>query len=108
MQLKLQSIHLLWNLLFELHTYLKNPSMKYFNILRTNEKSYEMSSSYGVNSTSIRMVSTFRPSSRIAFLPSSDCSNFRNFATSGISAIRPVELGFLESRKVRHSIPSFP
>ena len=31
--------------------------------------------SYGVNSTNIRIVSTFKPSSRIAFLPSSDCSN---------------------------------
>jgi hypothetical protein len=35
----------------------------------------DLFSSYGVNSTNIRIVSTFKPSSRIAFLPSSDCSN---------------------------------
>jgi hypothetical protein len=63
---------------------------------------------YGVNSTKIRIVSTFRPSSLIAFLPSSDCRNSRNFAMSGISAITPVAFGFSGSRKFRHLTPSFP
>ena len=54
---------------------------------------FDRLSNYGVNSTSIRIVSTFRPSSRIAFWPSSEYSNSRNFAMSGISAMRPVALG---------------
>lgn len=63
---------------------------------------------YGVNSTNICIVSTFRPSSRIAFWPSLDCSNSRNFPISGISAKTPVTLKLLGSRKLRHLIPSFP
>lgn len=36
---------------------------------------FDLLPSYGVNSTNIRIVSSFKPSSRIAFLPSSDRSN---------------------------------
>ncbi len=57
-------------------------------------------SGYGVNSTSIRIVSTFRPSSRIAFWPSSDWSNSWNFSISGISAMMPVAFGVVGIAKV--------
>src|SRR6266498_3093673 len=55
--------------------------------IEPHENRFDPLSNYGVNSTNIRIVSTFRPSSRIAFWPSSDRSNSWNFAISGISAM---------------------
>jgi hypothetical protein len=63
---------------------------------------------YGVNSTGIRSVSTFRPFSLMAFRPSSDCSISWSAAMSGTSAMTPVQFGLSGLRKFRHLIPSLP
>ena len=56
-----------------------NPGMSHSTVATAKKNHWtgwlDLFSSYCVYSTNNRIVSTFRPSSRIAFWPSSDCSN---------------------------------